>query len=155
MAYSFDFPDIVDEFTRCRTRRVEMQLIIDKSQGLGKTTHNVRPAVIRLLSHGVTVKVLEGRDLEPAYAESSRSAGRASGRAGISHAKTLHTESVYMCGSCNWTQPRFICSTCGFIGPDQMRCCGSCGFCDLCGEIHGAWCGRCNSFHATTQACGE
>ena len=103
MAYSFDFPDIVDEFTRCRTRRVEMQLIIDKSQGLGKTTHNLRPAVIRLLSHGVTVKVLEGRDLDTAYAESGRSAGRASGRAGISHAKTLHTEKVYMRGSCNWT----------------------------------------------------
>lgn len=61
-----------------------------------------------------------------------------------------------VCGTCNWVDPcRFICGTCGFIGPEQTRCCGSCGFCDLCGEIHGNWCGRCRSFHATTQACEQ
>ena len=103
LAYTFDLGEVVDELLRCRTRRVDVQIIVDKGQSLGRTTYNLRPAVIRMLSHGITVRVLEGRALSEAYGEAGRSAGRAAGRSGIMHAKTLWTENIYMCGSCNWT----------------------------------------------------
>ena len=80
-----------------------MQVIMDKAQSLGKSTHNLRPAVIRLIGHGVSVRVIAGSDLTATYAAAGRSAGRAQGRAGILHAKILWTENAFMCGSCNWT----------------------------------------------------
>ena len=87
LAYTFDYPDLVEALKRVgRNSHARVELIADKRESLGRSTRDQTVSLQSLASCGVQVRVAEGRDIRQEYANVGRQVPPARG---IHHRKCL------------------------------------------------------------------
>ena len=87
MAYTFDYPEIVEAMKRVgRNSHARAELIADRRESLGRSTRDQTVSLQALLASGVTVRVADGKNIQQEYAQVGRMVPPAKG---IHHRKSL------------------------------------------------------------------